>query len=389
MIMKKNIVFILVLSLALCLTAQRREVETEILVNRGEAGAVLPYYSFDNADEPESVLSFTIPHVNYQLETVQEEVNKFLLDAEAGFEMFKRTVDGNAPEGEDRFAFNFFADLNPRIRFYIPNEVFERFIKTEESTVDDYWSGSTYVGDVRAPQENKWYFGLGLPVSYSSITPQHEDQDAYDNMTVDISVELGYIDRQSNLRRLSPWAKFERGLHAYGLLEYRVSETIEGESPDKLPVVFGLHAGYSYDADQHIPNSMISGFMAIKYQMQDQAVKVFPYEYTRGFQGTYIDFSVGANFAMDINEQFNLTAMVAGTSWMLDDYNNNSINWFKFDTRMNYYPVPEVNVFFGLGNQTHLKEESKPTDIRFYLGGVYTIDFMTIGQPRGTTGSWY
>ena len=374
--MKKLMFLSLAGVLVFSVFAQIKEVKTDVLKNKIDGGA---YFSsmFNTADLPIGETNITIPYAKYYLETVQQEKNKFYLTGEMGYSMHKMTIDGEAPENADQFGMTFYLDLQPEIKLIIPNEVLEKLGKPSSKSADGWSDSGEWVGESNAETVNKWFTSLGLPIYYASVTPQNELMDAYNETVVDLTFKLGYDDKKVDIKKLTPWAKFKKGLLAYGLVEYRVSETFDGESNDKMPMKFGIHSDYAYDLGDL--NAMVSGFLSVKYQMEADAITIFPWEYTRGYVGTYLDLSFGAEYAQDFNDQFNLVSSLSATTWQLDDDAKNSINSMAIDAKLNYYPIKEVNVFGGMNMTVHLKEKDKEPEFKFYLGGVYTLDFLNMG----------
>jgi hypothetical protein len=374
--MKKLVLFCLSAGLVFSVFAQRTEVKTEVLKNKLDAGM---HFSnmFNTAEIPVGEMSITIPYAKYYLETIQEEKNKFYLTGEMGYKMHKMTIDGEAPENGDQFGMTFYMDLQPEIKLIIPNEVLEKLGKPSSKSSDGWSDTGEWVGDSNAETVNKWFTSIGLPVYYANVTPQIDTLETFNETVVDLTFKLGYDDKKEDVEKLTPWAKFEKGLLAYGLFEYRMSETFNGESNDKMPMNFGIASEYAYDLDNL--NAMVKGFLSLKYQMEADAITIFPWEYTRGYVGTYLDLSFGLEYAQDINEQFNIVSSLKATTWQLDDDAKNSINSMSIDAKLNYYPLKEVNVFGGMNMTVHLKEKDKEPEFKFYLGGVYTLDFLNMG----------
>ncbi|MFO7810043.1 MAG: hypothetical protein R6V47_01555 [Candidatus Delongbacteria bacterium] len=376
--MKKIILFTLITSVSLF--AQRTEIETEILKNEFEGGGYFGY-GFNTADKPVAETEITVPYVQYHLETIQQEKNKFYLTGAAGYRMHKKTVDGKAEDNEDQFGSEFYLDLDPQIRIYVPqNKINEFFNKEGNDEENDEWTGS-WTEEKEQNKKNKWFTSFGLPVKYSSITPQNETADPYNHTIVDFTFNLGYDDKAVDMKKLSPWAEFENGLFAYGLFEYRLNESNDNESYEKMPMTLGLASDYAYDMDDFIKNSMIKGFLSLRYQMEADAIRFFPYEFVKGpYKGQYMELSYGFKYAKDINTQFNLLTSLHYTTNQLLDEHGDSINALYFDSRLNYYPIPELNTFGGFKMDLHLKKKDKEPEFKFYFGAVYTFDILKLNE---------
>jgi hypothetical protein len=377
--MKRLLLICLTAGVAFGVFAQKKEAPTEVVKNKFEGGLTYSHL-FNTAELPVATTSMNLPMVKYYLETVQQERNKFYLTGTMAYNMNKTTVDGKVDEGADNFASDFYLLLDPQIRFYIPKETFSKLGNPDKKDEidNDEWQEPT--GDAKS--SNKFFFSMGLPIEYHNVTPQHEEAKTYTTTIIDMTANFGYDDKQVDIKKLSPYAKFQKGLFAYALFEYRLTESYDGESPDEMPMKFGIAADYATNLEKWVPNAMFKPFFSLKYQMKSDAIRIFPWEYTRGYVGTYLDISFGAEYAQDITKEFNLTALLSATTWQLDDEDKNSINSMKLCANLNYYPkkMPELNVFGGMGMEVHLKEEDKTPEFTFKLGALYTFDFLKVQE---------
>ena len=360
--------------------------ETEILKNRFDGGAYFNY-EFDTADLPVSTTAFTIPYIRYNLETAQGENNKFYLDGDLSYNFSKTVIDGEAPEGADQFGSVLNLHLDPRFRFYVTEESLKKMGgEKKAATEDDNWDDWQDAEEPVVKGDGKWFFQVGLPITYEQITPQYEDADGVSSTFVDASIDIGFFNKKVDLVKKTPWGRFEKGWMAYGLFDYRLVETYYDEDSETMPMAVGAAGDYSYELDNWISDATIKGFMTVKYQMADEAIRLFPWEYTAGYMGKYLDFSFGFEYAQDLNEQINLTAFLAGTTWQLgDDPESDSINSMKFGSKVNYYPsqLPELCAFAGFGFETHLKEEDSTPNFNFTIGAEYRFDVIAFkNRPK-------
>jgi len=356
--------------------------DTKIIKNKMDAGFYFNYI-FNSADIPVSTTGFGIPVLKYYLETAQEETNKFFLNGDLGYNMSKTIHDGDVLEGEDRYASVMYFDLDPQFRFYVTDEMMAKFRGSKkEEPKDDKWNDWVDTDtETKTASKIKWFFAFGLPLLYENVTPQNESLDAEAHSAVDFTVNFGIDNKQVDIKKLSPWAKFQKGYFVYGLFEYRLSESYGDESPEKLPMFFGASGDYAYELDNWVSNATARGFMSIKYQLAAEAIEIFPWEYTMGYQGNYLDLTFGVEYAQDFTDKLNLVASVSGTTWQLgDDPEGDSINSMKFDATLNYYSIPELCAFAGFGFETHLKDEDSTPDYRVTLGAAYTLDFIKLKQ---------
>ncbi len=391
--MKKAVVLLMMLAAACVFCQIKKGPETVVIKNKIDAGLDFGY-TFNSADIPVSTTGFSIPNLRYTLETAQEETNKFFLFGDLRYDMSKTIYDGEAHEGEDGFGSTLYLHIDPQFRFYVTKEMLSKFGGGEEDKKatgkkgkKDSWEEDwvdTEEEQKAVDDKNRWFFAFGLPLTYESITPQNENIDGYSHSVVDFTLNVGYDKKTVDIKKLSPWAKFQDGYFVYGLFEYRLTESYDDESPEKLPMFFGAAGDYAYDLEKWIPNAVARGFMSIKYQLATEAVRVFPWEYTKGYQGSYLDLSFGVEYAQDFNDKLNFVASISGTTWQLgDDPESDSINSMKLDTRVNYYSIPELNVFAGFGFEVHLKEKDKVPDYKLTLGASYNFDFIEMkNRPK-------
>ncbi len=377
--MKKIVLLCMLTGILFSIYGQAKKEPAVVTKNKLEAGGFFAY-DFNTAEIPESTIDFTIPYAKYYYETVQKETNKFFLSGDFGYNMTKTTYDGEALEGQDCFGSRMFLNVDPQLRMYLKKEMFAKKNKAggKSKVEEDEWNDEPEDAEDTGRNKDRWFVAAGLPVSYEMITPQIEDADAVSSTFVDVTLDIGYDDNKIDVKKLSPWAKFEDGIFGYAFFDYRVVETYYDTDSETKPISLGAYGQYAYDSDNYVKNSMIKAFMGVKYQMSDDVIRIFPWEYTiaHPYYGTSIDLSMGLEYAQDINEMINVNVGVSGISSMLDDEDGNSINALNIMSRVNYYPMPELNVYGGFGAETHLKEKDSQPDYKLYLGAVYTFDFL-------------
>jgi len=371
--MKKIVLLCMLTGILFSIYGQAKKEPAVVTKNNLEAGGYFGMI-FNSADTPVSTTEFTIPYAKYYYETLQKETNKFFLSGDLGYNMFKESYD-KIPDSLDVFASRIFLNVEPQLRMYLKKEMFGQKKKPGVKDEEDEWNDEEGTEEVK---KDRWFVAAGLPVSYESFTPQEKDADAVTSTFVDVTFDIGYDDNKVDLKKLSPWAKFEEGIFGYAFFDYRVVETYYDTDSETKPLALGAYGQYAYDSGNYVKNSMLKVFMGLKYQMSGDAKRIFPWEYTiaHPYVGTYTDLSMGLEYAQDITEMVNVTAGVSGISSMLDDEDGNSINAMNIITKVNYYPIPELNVFGGFGIETHLKEKDSVPDYKLYLGAAYTFDFL-------------
>lgn len=371
--MKKIVLLCMMTGILFSIYGQAKKEPAIVTKNKLEAGGHFGMI-FNSADIPVSTTEFTIPYAKYYYETVQKETNKFFLSGDFGYSMSKTTYDGETPEGGDVFASRMFLNVEPQMRMYLKKEMFGQKKKPGVKDEEDEWNDEEGTEEVK---KDRWFVAAGLPVSYESFTPQYEDADAVTSTFVDVTFDIGYDDNNVDIKKLSPWAKFEEGIFGYAFFDYRVVETYYDTDSETKPLAMGVYGQYAYDSGNYVKNSMLKAFLSLKYQMSEEAIRFFPWEFTQApYVGKYYEFKFGLDYAQDITEMVNVAAGISGISSMLDDEDGNSINAMNIITKVNYYPVPELNVFGGFGIETHLKEKDSVPDYKLYLGASYTFDFL-------------
>jgi hypothetical protein len=375
-IMKKTLLLFLAAGMALTLCAQRREVETEFLKNKIDAGASFSYSS-DNSEPQISSTGFTIPHAVYFLETVQEGKNKFTLTADMGYGMEKIVYDGKAEEGKDTYEKIFYLDIDPELKFVLSDKKEDKSAgRQTQKNANSFWDqgslGETEEKDNMIP----WFATVGLPLYYANVTPQEENSKSYNEMTVDLTIKGGYDKKKTDIKYLSPWAKFESGLRACALIDYRITETIDDEEYDKLPFYLGMSAEYARDLKGSLRNAMAKGFFSLRYQMQEESVRSTRYSYAGGYEGIYTEINYGIKYAHDLSKEFNICATAGGMTLQLDDENGNRINTLNIDLEANYYPTPLFRISGGMEIDSHLREDDSQTNMTFSFGAYYTFDIL-------------
>jgi len=373
--MKKIVTLCLITVFLLSVNAQKSTVPNEITKNKIEAGGFFGY-QFNTADVPVAKTDFTLPSISYRLETSQASKNKFYLNADAAYRFYKTTVDGEAEGNLDNFANLLSVNIDPSFRMYLSKEMFQQKTKPvlKEKNKEDEWEEGT------AGSSNKWFVSFGLPVNFSNTTPQNDQYDSFSSMSVDLTTNIGYDDKKVDIKRLSPWAQFQEGLFAYGLFEYRLTESYDGEDVDEMPLYVGVAGDFAYNSQKYLSNSMIRGFASVKYQLNDKVIRVLPPapEVFGPYIGTIIDLKYGVEIAKDFTDKINANLSLSYLSiQLLDDPQDDSQNFLEMFGRVNFYPIPDLALWGGIDWTGHLPEElDYIPEFNFKFGAVYTLDFL-------------
>ena len=377
--------FVLCIIAALCAAAFgqiKKGPETEILKNRFDGGAYFNY-EFDTAELPVSTTAFTIPYIRYELETAQGENNKFYLDGDLSYNFSKTVVDGEAPDGADQFGTVLNLQLDPRFRFYVTEEMLKNMGGGEEETVEDNtWNDWEDADEPITKGDGKWFFQVGLPVTYQNITPQNDSLDAVTSTFVDADIRIGFYNKKVDLVKKTPWGKFEKGWMIYGLFDYRLVETYYDEDSETMPIALGAAGDYAYELDSWIADATVKGFLTFKYQMADEAMLVIPKtaEAPSGWEyfGKSMNLRYGFEYAQDFTDFLNVNLTMAyNTIQLLDDPEDDSQNFLEMYGRANFYlpAIPELNIWGGIDWTGHLPEKLDYTpDFNFTIGAEYRFD---------------
>ncbi|MBU4486993.1 MAG: hypothetical protein KKD38_08700, partial [Candidatus Delongbacteria bacterium] len=224
----------------------------------------------------DNYMSFTIPGVEYQFEAKPNDMFKLFLHADAGYLMSKYTDDGDAPANGDCFASAMYFALEPMVKAYLPNNLFVK---------------------------------IGLPFGFMNLTKQDEDADAESGQKLDMWANFGFDNREIEMHGLTPWDKFEKGMAFYGKFEMGILETWEDEDTEEFQMYLGVEGCYAY----YMENMMVKPYL--KYKMQlNEGSDTEPLQ-----KDSSID--IGAVFAKDFSEQFNLEAGLDFGIKMLEEEN--------------------------------------------------------------------
>jgi len=375
--MKKIVLLCMLTGILFSIYGQAKKEPAVVTKNKLEAGAFFAY-DFNTAEVPESTIDFTIPYAKYYYETVQKETNKFFLSGDFGYNMTKTTYDGEALEGQDCFGSRMFLNIEPQLRMYLKKEMFGQKNKPGVKNEEEEWNDEEGTEEVK---KDRWFVAAGLPVSYEMFTPQVEDADAVTSTFVDVTLDIGYDDNNVDVKKLSPWAKFEEGIFGYAFFDYRVVETYYDTDSETKPVALGAYGQYAYDSGNYLPNSMLKVFMSLKYQMAEEAVRFLPMTpslTTPYYTGKSFDLKYGFEIAADFTEQLNAYLKLEYlTIQLLDSPNSDSQNFLGMLGRVNFYPIPELALWGGMDWTGFLPEElDYIPEFNFTFGAAYTFDFL-------------
>jgi len=277
-------------------------------------------------------MAFVVPGVDYQFEAKPNDMFKLYLYAGLAYDMYKSTVDGDAPVNGDCFGSDLSFYVNPKAKVYLPNSLFAK---------------------------------VELPYGYVSATDQDEDAEAIAMSGMDATISGGFDNREIEMHMLTPWDKFEKGMAFYAFYDMGVMASYDGDTIDDLESFFGVEGCYAYQME----NMMIKPYVNYKMQLNEDA----------GFKDSWMN--IGLMFAKDFNEQMNLEAGLNFGMWMLEDadlagYPEDSYNYLNVDAQFNYYVMPELDVFGLIGVAMDLTTEDDNPNYTFGLGAEYTMSFL-------------
>jgi len=297
-------------------------------------GSYAPMYDTWTYDAKGQFMNFTVPGVNYQFEGKPNDMFKLYLHADAGYMMSKYTYDGDAPANGDVFASAMYLALEPMVKGYFANNLFVK---------------------------------IGLPFGYMNMTAQNEDADAESGQNLDMWANFGFDNREIEMHGLTPWDKFEKGMAFYGVFEMGIMESWEDNDTEEFEMFFGVEGCYAY----YMENMMVKPYLAYKMQLNEGS------DTEPLAKDSFIN--IGAIFAKDFNEQFNLEAGLDFGIQMLEEENaagDDMLNKLGLGITGNYYVMPELDIFVDLGLSMDLTTEDVDPGIAYGLGAIYKFDLL-------------
>ncbi|HQO09898.1 MAG TPA: hypothetical protein PLK90_07095 [Clostridiales bacterium] len=364
--MKIILSIILSAGICFCVFARTEKTENVIIKNKLGAGANAGYEFYSDSDiNPET--SFNVPLAVYSFEAEQNTFCRFYTDVSAGYRISKRTND---------FSSDLFAEFDNEIRVYLP----EKEVKAAKK--DDGWVEDEENGDDEYFKDNepshRFFYSLMLPFGFHQYTPEEKNASSFSAYTADITGAFGVDNKITDIKKLSPWAKFERGYFITGFLSYRFSDKFDGYSPESLPFFIGAYGDYSKDLMSLSKNLNVKAYCRIALQTVDDAEIVLPAYYTRGkpYMGKWAELEYGISAAHDMFSKLNLLSTLEYKTVQLDDKNSNRINTVDFSFTANYYLRPYINIYGIFGAGAHLKEDDTEPVYHFKAGAEYTLDLL-------------
>ncbi len=282
-------------------------------------------------DVTSATMAFVIPGADYQFEAKPNDMFKLYLHAGVAYDMYKNTVDGDAPVNGDCFGSDLSFYVTPKAKAFFANNLFAK---------------------------------VELPYVYVSATDQDEDADAIAASGMDAIISGGFDNREIEMHMLTPWDKFEKGMAFYAFYDMGVMASYDGDTIDDLESFFGVEGCYAHQMEG---NMMIKPYVNYKMQLNEDAAAKDSW------------MNIGLMFAKDFNEQMNLEAGLNFGMWMLDDAPagaEDSYNYLDVDAQFNYYVMPELDVFGLVGVAMDLTTEDDNPNYTFGLGAVYTMNFL-------------
>jgi len=322
-----------IMTIAMMVAAMAAFSQMQITKNKvmGEAGLGYGMTTVDagGEDVTAATMGFLVPGVDYQFEAKPNDMFKLYLYAGLGYMMEKTTVDGETADGADCYASDLNFYLNPMVKGYFANNLFAK---------------------------------LALPYNYDSVTPQIEDADAVAITSMNMILSGGFDNREIEMHALTPWDKFEKGMAFYGIYDMGIMGTYDGEDAEELASYFGVAGYYAHMMD----NMMVKPYLMYKMGMNDKIDE-------NGY------FNIGLQFAKDFNEKMNLDAGLDFGMTMLPEEDlagNDAYNELDVEAQLNYYVMPELDIYGMLAMNMDLTTEDANPIYVFGLGAVYTMNLL-------------
>jgi hypothetical protein len=159
---------------------------------------------------------------------------------------------------------------------------------------------------------------------------------------------------------LTPWDHFEKGILGYAFYKMGLMYSFDGEAADDLPSYFGVAGAYAHYAE----NMMIKPWLMYAMGMNDKVDE----------DG---HFYLGLDFVKDFSEKVNLEAGFEYYMQMPADSDIDGASNLDFGALVNFYVMPELDVFGGFGYWMDMTKDNE-TDpiITIKLGAEYTLNFI-------------
>jgi len=332
-----------IMTIAMMVAAMAAFSQMQITKNKvmGEAGLGYGMTTITTAagDVDVDAMGFVVPGIDYQFEAKPNDMFKLYLYAGLSYEMEKANVDGEPLNDQDVYASDLSFYLNPMVKGYFANNLFAK---------------------------------LALPYNYVSATEQNEDAEALAESGLDFVLSGGFDNREIEMHALTPWDKFEKGMAFYAIYDMGVMGSIdyidpvtgdtETEDDPELASYFGVAGYYAHMME----NMMVKPYLMYKMGMNDKIDE-------NGY------FNIGLQFAKDFNEKMNLEAGLDFGMTMLPEEDlagNDAYNELDVEAQFNYYVMPELDIYGGLGMNMDLTTEDANPVYMFGLGAVYTMNLL-------------
>lgn len=292
----------------------------EISRNRLMGGAALDYTMQDKL----TGMAFTVPGAAYEFEAKPNDMFKLYLYGDVAYTMTSWSLDG---EAADEMQKDLHLNLYPKVKAYLPNNLFG---------------------------------AVELPYFYHSYTAPITDAEAVAITSMDADVQFGFDNREIYIQGMTPWAKFEKGLIGYAFYRMGLMASFDGEAADELGSYFGVNAAYAHYSE----NMMIKPWLMYAMGMNDKVDE----------DG---HFYLGLDFVKDFTEKVNLEAGFEYYMQMPADSDIDGTSNLDFGALVNFYVMPELDVFGGFGYWMDMTKDNE-TDpiITIKLGAEYTLNFI-------------
>ena len=320
-----------IMTIAMMVVAMAAFSQMQIGKNKLMAGAGLGYdmttvTDMAGDDVSASAMTLYVPEVNYQFEAKPNDMFKLYLYAGLGYQMESFTVDG---ESADESAKTMDLYLNPMVKGYFANNLFAK---------------------------------IALPYNYMSYTAPIADAEAVALTGMNMILSGGFDNREIEIHALTPWNNFEKGMAFYGIYDMGIMASYDGTAAEELASYFGVAGYYAHMME----NMMVKPYLMYKMGMNDLVD-----------ESSYLD--LGLIFAKDFNEKMNMEAGLNFNMHMLpeaDALDNDAYNTLDVDAKVNYYVMPELDVFGGFGVNMDLTTEDANPIYSILVGAEYTLNFV-------------
>jgi len=284
-------------------------------------------YCFDNADPNMEEITYSLPQTEWKVEIDPNENLKIYFNTALGYSASRLNGDHNE--------LVFSAD--PMLKYT--------------------FSGAFFIKG-------------GLPLSFGTYSLTSGRRVLIKDFSA--AANLGFDNRDIEIRKLTPWDNFEDGMALYGVFETDIVFSVDNNPEEELPSYAGLEAAYAYPLE----NGMVKGNVSYRYQLNENYLGRIN---ERGGMNSTLIF--GLLYAKDLNRNFNFNAEADFMIIELEEQDaaeNGAYNYLGLGTELNYYPNSVLRFIAGVGATKDLTTDDAELIYGLKFGIEAAIDFLRL-----------